>query len=129
MTESVSKKPSGRPKRIPVGTRNRLEIINKEPGREYHLIDATPGRIQQFLDGGYRVETLEKHLPGSQRVESGSTTDNVLHVGGGQKQILVSIEKEYYEEDQKAKQRKVDESEAGLKNLSDGQYGKINISR
>lgn len=123
-----SKQPSGRPVRKPVGARNRLEIINKEPGREYRLIDSDPARVHQFTEAGYRVEQIKDFLPGANRLSQDSTLDNSIPVGGGSKQILVSIEREFYEQDQKAKEEHVKATEAGIKpNTSDGFYGKVSI--
>lgn len=127
MTEKTNK-PSGRPVRRPVGARNRLEIINKEPGREYRLIDSDPARVHQFLEAGYRVEQVKDFLPGSERLGQGSIVDNALPVGGGSKQLLVSIEKEYFEQDQKEKMLRVKATEEAIKpNTSDGFYGKVSI--
>jgi hypothetical protein len=127
MTEQ-NKKPSGRPVRKPVGARNRLEIINKEPGREYRLIDSDPARVNQFLQAGYRVEEVKNFLPGAERLGQGSLVDNALPVGGGSKQLLVSIEKEFYEQDQKEKIQRVKQTEEAIKpNTSDGFYGKVSI--
>lgn len=124
----INKAPSGRPKRARIGKRNRLEIVNKDPAREYRLIDSDPARLWQFDQAGWRVEDVAKHLPGTQRVDLSTPIDNAIPVGGGSKQVLVSIEKEYFEQDQKIKQDEINEMEKGLK-PSDGFYGKINIQR
>ena len=127
MTEQT-KKPSGRPVRKPVGARNRLEIINKEAGREYRLIDSDPARVHQFLEAGYRVEQVKDFLPGATRLGQDSLVDNAIPVGGGSKQLLVSIEKEYFEQDQKEKIARVKQTEEAIKpNTSDGFYGKVSI--
>lgn len=119
--------------RRPVGSQNKLELTNQDPGRVYRLINDDPARINQFELAGYRIEKVEDHMPGARKGTSGSSTDNVMHVGGGQKQVLVSIEKEFYDEDQAVKQAKVDAVEAGMKNKTadglQGFYGDIKISR
>jgi len=82
-----------------------------------------------FEQAGYRVESLEEHLPGYTRLDNASALDNVLQVGGGQKQVLMSIEKEFYQEDQDEKQRRQDELERSMKpKISEGMYGDIKIS-
>lgn len=116
--------------RRPVGTANRLEFINLDPDRHYRLVNADPARIYKFEAAGYRIENLEDHLPGYSRLDTASAQDNVLQVGGGQKQVLMSIEKEFYDEDQAAKQRRQDELEASMKpKISEGMYGDIIISK
>lgn len=116
--------------RRPVGTANRLEFVNLDPDRKYRLVNAEPARIHIFEMAGYRIENLEDHLPGYTRLDTASALDNVLQVGGGQKQILMSIEKEYFDEDQDSKQRKLDEIEESMKpKISEGMYGDIIISK
>lgn len=130
--ESIAKAPSGRPKRKSVGIRNRLEIINKDPDRVYRLIDADPARIYQFDQTGYRVETIKDHLPGAERIDSNLIMDNSIPVGGGKRQVLVSIDKDWYEEDQRAKMAAVDETEEAIKNTpttTEGFYGKVTIQK
>ena len=53
-----------------------------------------------------------------------------LSVGQGQKAFVVRIRKEWYDADQAAKQKRVDELEASTKlKALDGTYGKLEISR
>lgn len=116
--------------RRPIGTMNRLEFVNLDPERKYRLVNADPARIALFEMAGYRIEKLEDFLPGYSRLDSASAQDNVLQVGGGQKQVLMSIEQEYYDEDQAAKIRKIDEIEAAMKpKISEGMYGDILVSK
>lgn len=130
MAETINKAPRGRPTRQRVGVRNRLEIINKQPDREYRLIDSDPARVWQFEQAGWVVEDVAKHLPGAQRVDNTKPVDNSIPVGGGAKQILVSIEKEFAEEDRKVRQDEITRVEDSLKNkTSEGFYGKIDIQK
>ena len=127
--EKVTTKAPVRPKRKPVGMRNRLSFINTDPARAYRIIDATPERIAQFEDAGYRIENIKDHILGGQRTDIATPTDNSIPVGGGKRQILVSIDKDLYDEDQAEKQRAVDAKEAGIKpQTSEGQYGEVKVS-
>jgi hypothetical protein len=102
---------------------NRLEIINQDPGRVYRLVTLDPTRIWRFEQAGWRVEDVAQHLPRSERVDNPTITDNSISVGGGQKQVLMSIEKEFYDEDQLAKRNRQLELERSLKpRNSDGMY-------
>jgi len=132
MVDKVETKPNApvRPKRKPVGIRQRLNIINQDPNRAYRLIDADPDRISMFVDeSGWRIEKIKDHLVGGQRTDVPGPTDNAISVGKGKKQILVSIEREFYEEDQAEKAKLADAKEAGIKNpqASEGQYGNVQI--
>lgn len=126
-TETKLKLPV-RPKRKPVATRQRLEFLNLDPNRSYRLIDATPERIQAFEDAGYKIEEVKSHVRGGQRTDVATPVDNMLPVGSGKRQLLVSIEKEYYDEDQEAKAREIDEKEAGIKNPPEGFTGSVKLS-
>ena len=127
-----TQKPAKRQRR-PVGTTNRLEVINQDPGRVYRIINDDPARVAQFDAAGYRIEDAAAHMPGAKKGTKGSSADNVFHAGGGQKQLLVSIEKEFYDEDQLLKQEKVNAIEAQMKNKTadglQGFYGDVKITR
>ena len=83
-----------------------------------------------FERAGYRIENLADYLPGYTRLDTANAADNVLQVGGGQKQVLMSQSREFYDEDQAMKQRKQDELEASMKpKISEGMYGDILISK
>lgn len=112
-----------RPRRGRVGTRDRLSFSNLDPDRSYRIIDATPDRIAQFVEeGDWRVEQIKDHIRGGQRTDVPTPTDNSISVGGTKKQILVSIDKKWYEEDQAAKQREgPDAREAGIQSQAQSQ--------
>ncbi len=133
MSNQQTTKPAApaRPKRKPVGTRQRIEVTNRDPNREYRLIDADPARLADFEAAGYRVDNIRDHIPGGQRTDVATPIDNSIPVGGGKKQVLVSIEREFYEEDQAAKQQKVLEREAALNpaTQSGERYGSVKVGR
>ena len=113
-----------------VGARDKFAIINKDPEKSYRLINADNDRIQEFEDSGWTVERIKDHLRGGLRADNPAPTDNTLAVGGGQRQVLVSIEKEFYDEDQETKAKLADAKEAGIKaNISEGQYGEVTITK
>jgi hypothetical protein len=130
--EAISKAPSGRPQRTPVGTRNVLSVAGKEPGYEYRIINDTGDRVQEFLDAGYELVKDDSVRVGDKRVNKTSPEGSVsqLSVGQGQKAFVVRIRKEWFDADQAAKQKRVDELEASTKlKALDGTYGKLEISR
>lgn len=125
---NTTKAPSGRPSRKRVTERNRLQIINKAPDKEYRLIDNEPARIYQFQQNGWEIVNIKDHLPGAERVDSALVQDNSIPVGGGKRQVLMAIDKDWYDEDQRSKLEEVHQREAALQpNTSDGFYGKVEI--
>jgi hypothetical protein len=122
------KEPRGRKVRQRVGVKDRLMIINKDPGKVYRLVNADPARIYQMQQLGYEIEQISNHVPQGLRASLSTTTDNAIPVGGGQTQVLMSTPRELYEEGQQEKEQAVKEIEAGLKpKASEGQYGSIKI--
>ena len=128
--ETINKAPKTRVKRIPVGSRNRLEIIGKSPDYVYRIVNDVDDRIERFKAAGYEVVPLSESRMASQRVGQGSPTGSFaeMPVGGGIKGVLMKIPKEWYEEDQRSKAAQVDETERSIKPKIDGTYGDIKIS-
>lgn len=126
--EVVSKAPRGNIRKK-VGTRDRLLFINLDPNRVYRLVSSDPSYLYEMEQLGYKIEDLSKHVPQGLRVSQPTSMDNMLPVGGNERHVLMSIDKESYEETQKEKQQHVNKIEAGIKpNSNDGQYGSVVIS-
>ena len=115
--ESVAKAPSGRPRRVPVGYRNRFDVSGKDPNFQYRIVKDAEGRIQEFLDAGYEVVDKNKTKLGADRLEGGSSLGSLssIPLGGGDQGVLMRIPNEFYEEDQKAKEQKVKETLGALR--------------
>ena len=127
-TKVLSKAPSGRIKRASInGTRNRLEVRDKDPNFVYRIVNDSPGRVQEFLEAGWEIDSKTK--VGNSRVglPTSEGTHNQLHVGSGLKAYIMRIKREWYEEDQAEKQRAVVQSEEALKQAGD--YGKLKINQ
>jgi hypothetical protein len=130
--EAIAKAPSGRTQRIPVGTRNVLTVMGKDPNYEYRIINDSGDRVQEFMDAGYELVEKDSVRVGDKRVNSATAEGTVaqLSVGQGQKGYVVRIKKEWYDEDQAKKQRRVNELESATKAKAlDGTYGKLELSR
>lgn len=130
--EAIAKAPRGRTQRVPIGTRNVLNVAGKDPSYEYRIINDSGDRVQEFLDAGYELVDASSVRVGDKRVNAASSEGSVsqLSVGQGQKAFVVRIKKEWYAEDQAAKQAKVNELEQATKAKAlDGTYGKLEISR
>ena len=130
--EAIAKAPEGRVKRTPVGQRNVLKVAGKDPNYEYRIINDTGDRVQEFLDAGYELVKEGSVAVGDKRVNKASSEGSVsqVSVGQGQKAFVVRIRKDWYQEDQAAKQQRVNELEASTKAKAlDGTYGKLDITR
>jgi hypothetical protein len=128
--ELISKAPSGRVKRTPVSGRNRLTVQGKDPNYVYRIVNDEEGRIARFQEGGYELLEDEAVKVGDKRANQTSSEGTVkqLSVGGGKKAYVMRIRRDWYEEDQKAKQAQVDALEATTKKKAlDGRYGTLTI--
>jgi len=106
---------SGRTRRTPLTVRNRLSLKERDPNYHYRIVNVKDDRIEQFKEQGYEI--VEDAQVGEKRVDTpsvlGSGTE--VSVGQGMKAVLMRIPKEWFEEDQRAKQAKIDELEATMK--------------
>jgi len=130
--EAIAKAPERRVRRTPVGRRNVLTVSGKEPGYFYRVVNDTSDRVKTFLDAGYELVQAEKVQVGDKRIGTTSTEGSVsqVHVGGGQKALIMRQRQEWYDEDQAAKQAHVAFTEEATKQKAlDGTYGKLDIER
>lgn len=131
MKEEISKAPKARVKRIPVGARNRLEVIGKDPNFVYRIVNDVDDRVERFKQAGYDVVDISESRMATQRVGQGTATGSIaeMPVGGGIRGVLMKIPKEWYEEDQKTKSDHLEAIESSIKKPNiDGAYGEIKIS-
>ncbi len=130
--EAIAKAPSGRVRRAPLTRKNVLTVVGKEPGFEYRIVNDTEDRIAEFVERGYEVVQSNKVQVGDKRVSKATSEGSPIQmsVGGGKKAVVMRIRKDWYDEDQKAKQDYVNETERATKQKAlDGTYGKLDISR
>jgi len=122
----------GRVTRTPVGSRNILTVKGKDPNYEYRIVNDTDDRITQLQEAGYELVSDDAVDVGDKRVSQGTSVGSkkVFSVGQGIKAYVMRIKKEWYEEDQASKQRRVDAQESSIKEKAlDGTYGKLDILR
>lgn len=132
--EAISKAPSGRPERQPVGLRNRQKTRrDADPNYVERWVvdyDGTGDRIAAFKEGGYEHVKSSQNTLGDSRVDAASPEGSIeqRNVGNGQKGYLMRIPRELYEADQKVKQSNVNKTEEALKRPAvDGAYGSLKI--
>lgn len=123
-------KPTSKSKRIPVGgRRNILTVANKDPNLVYRWVLDSPGRLEDFKMGGYSVVSANPEV-GDATVDRASKLGSaVTMVRGSATLVLMSIPREWYDEDQKAKQDSIDALEETMRSDSAGDYGAVSIAR
>lgn len=131
--EAISKTPERRVRRTPInGHRNVLTVAGKDAGYEYRFVNDTGDRVQSFQEDGWELVPDKDVKIGDKRVGAASVQGSFAEasVGQGVKAKLMRIKKEYFDEDQAAKQAHVNATEEAtrLKAL-DGTYGKLDMSR
>lgn len=130
--EAISKAPSGRVTRTPLGKRNVLTVKGQDPNFHYRIVNDQGDRVQRFLDAGYELVSANDVQVGDKRVNQakGTGSNAEVSVGGGDKAFVMRIKKEWYEEDQNVKQAEIDHLESSTKAKAlDGTYGKLDITR
>lgn len=121
--------------RIPLGgKRDMLSVKDTPDGYVDRIVNDLPGRIDRFKDAGY--ELVESAQLGSSHVDGSQSESGVVSkdVGKGQTAYLMRQRKEFFDEDQAAKQQKILDAENDLRKKkvnpnesTDGTYGEVTI--
>lgn len=111
--------------------RGRLSVEGKDPNYEYRWVNDTDNNVSVRQEQGWEIVTDQDLKIGDKRVadpaELGSA--RTVSVGNGVTSHLMRIKKEWYDEDQQMKQKRVDELEKSTKpDPRDGFYGKLNVN-
>lgn len=126
---NVTQSPSGRVTRTPVGRRNVLTVNGKDPDFEYRIANDDGDNIERLMAAGYVIEDAEKVTVGDHRIQKvappGSKAE--VSVGMGMKAYVMKQKKEYFLEDQAAKQAEIRKLEDSSKKnaLSGTDYGDL----
>lgn len=124
----TSRSSSGRVKRTPVSQRQPLFVRGKDPAFEYRFVNDNNDRIGQFLEAGWEIVAAKDVKVGDKRVDIATAegSNAQVSVGKGDKAFLMRIKKEWYQEDQEAKQEHINELEATMqRDARDGTYGNL----
>lgn len=115
--ETVKSRDTARAKRTPINGRNVLTVTGKDPAYVYRIVNDAGDRIAAFKDAGYELVDSKSVRIGDRRLDTPTAEGSKaqVSVGGGQKAFVMRIPKEWYEEDQKAKQVHVDALEQSIK--------------
>ena len=114
-----------RPKRTPLGARNRLSFGKQDPDFVYRVINDQDERLVQAQEAGYSFVTGDEKLGDARAAEGGAIDSRISKpVGNGVRGFLMRIPKAYYKEDEEMKMSRVDETEKAMKpNAKKGEYG------
>ena len=131
MTSPTRGNRTTRTARVPVTERNILSVKGKEPGYHYRIVNDSGDRIQQLQDAGYEFVDASTVQVGDKRINSTSPegTHAQVSVGGGVKAYVMRIKQEWYDEDQAAKQARVNQLEETIQQTASAYTGSVKISR
>ena len=113
-----------RKERIPVnGNRDILTVRDKDDDYEYRWVLDIPGRLEKFKDAGWEVVEDAVRV-GQNAVDSGSRLGTAtIMTRGTQTLVLMRVKREWYDEDQLAKQELVDAREETM--MQEARQGRI----
>lgn len=118
-------------RRTPIhdGFRSRLRVDGKDPNYEYYIVTDKDDRVRRFEEYGWEVVRDKEITIGESRISKPTDNDTVrtVSLGGGETGVLMKIQKELWEEDQLAKNKR---AEATVKQImkdakESSDYGKI----
>jgi len=106
-----------RPKRTPLGQRNRLTFNGEQdPNYVYRVINDQNDRLLMAQEAGYEFVNGPEKLGDERAAEGGAIDSRVSKpVGNGTRGFLMRIPKDLYNEDQEAKLAKIAKTEEALK--------------
>lgn len=114
MADKPTQAQVSRPRRTPIGRRNKLSVENKDPNYVYRIVNDIDGRVQDMIDRDYEI-VLDAKV-GDKRVDSVSSLGSAtqIAVGKGIKAIVMRKRKDWHDEDQALKQKEIDDLEASM---------------
>ena len=121
--------------RHPIGAkRDVLTVQNPDKDYIYRIVNDNPGRINRFKEAGY--ELVENAVLGSSHADGSQANAGVVSkdVGKGVTAYVMRQRKDWYDQDQAAKQQRINEAEDGMRKKkvnpnesTDGTYGEVKI--
>jgi hypothetical protein len=123
-----------RPRRAHLSNRNRLEIKNKEDGFVYRIVNDVDDRVSLLQEAGYElVPDAKVGAAGDRRVDNPTAlgSSSSISVGKNVKAVVMRIPKEWYDEDQAAKQAEITALEQTMRQEArkKADFGSLEISR
>ena len=112
--EVTTSEASARPRRAPLGKRNRLNVQNKEPGYQYRIVNDIDDRVDQLTAEDWEiVPNARVGAIGNRQVDGATSLGSqpYISVGKGVKATVMRKRDEWKKEDDAIKQREIDELE------------------
>ena len=131
MTNPTRSARATRTTRVPVTERNILSVKGKEPGYFYRIVNDSGNRIQELQDAGYELVEASAVQVGDKRINSTlpEGTKAQVSVGGGVKAYVMRQKQEWYDEDQSAKQARVNQLEDSVRQNAKQFTGELKLTR
>ncbi len=107
-------------------------VGEKDPNYEYRFVNDTGSRIHNFQQAGYELVTGDDLTVGDSRIRDVGDLGTGKRVisNDGTTSYLMRIKKEWYQEDQEAKAKLLDEQEAAMRKEATKEFtGSIKMSR
>lgn len=124
-SHEISREPKGRAERIPLGSHRQKLIADVRPGFVRRWINDKGARIQYALQGGWEFVSRDKTTATTTDQGQGvSQVTGTREGGDSMRSYLMEISKEWYDEDQAAKQKRIDDVESQIKRGKD-QHGEV----
>lgn len=136
---TIKDRAKNRPKRVPLDQQRASKLdVHKEEGFVYRWVNEKPGRIDSFKLAGWETVSKEeaaRYKQAGDASSTGSIAELVVNPTvdiDTKKAILMRIPKEFYDEDQLEKQKKIDSKELSFDpskaNKAD-EYGNLNVNK
>jgi hypothetical protein len=123
-----SRNEEGRNTRVPLGVSRTKLAVQAREGYVRRWVNDSEGRLQQAEQGGYQFVEDPKLQIGDQDIDNvnrdlGARVSRVVDKTTGQKAYLMEIKEEFFQEDQEAKRKAIDETDAAIRKgkLQDGE--------
>ena len=126
--DSAMRRPQRTGNRIPLREQGPLTFDNQDPNFVYHVVNDRAGsdRVGRFQKAGWEI--VENETIGEDGVRTPGTITSRPVNSDGTQGVLMKIKKEWYLEDQAAKQAEIDKIEDTIKRTEKqgGMYGENN---
>lgn len=137
MREPIAKTPRTRPQRSKLSGKSRLVVHNKDENFEYRVVNDVRDRVEIFKENGWEVVPAADVKIGDKRVEDPSSVGSASRIAVGLvgeqagHAVVMRIPKEWFKEDQAAKEQELRALEQTMKEdaRNSADYGTVLLPR
>lgn len=104
-----------RPVRTPLHKRNKITVADQDPSKKLRWVVDDEDRVEAFKEAGYSPVQKPAKV-GDNRADSASQIGSVVErpAGGGKRMILMQIDRELFDEDQRDKEKELRKTESSI---------------